>query len=121
MSKAKAARPRSGVQLPHFPAMPGTAPAPFSTANLWRLKKLSWLWLATAAVCIALLAVGAPLNTSVYQMALPFGLGMAILHAASLGLTAARPVAGVLVSMVPLVVMPLVSNPIGAAPMPFSV
>ena len=97
------------------------APAPFSTSNLWRLKKLSWVWLSTAAVCITLLAVGAPLNTSVYQMALPFGLGMAILHAASLGLTAARPVPGVLVSLVPMVVMPLVSNPVGAAPMPFSV
>ncbi len=95
--------------------------APFSTANLWRLKRISWVWLGTAAVCIALLAVGAPLNMALYQMVLPFGLGMAILHAASLGLTAARPVAGMLVSLVPMVVMPLVSTPVGAAPMPFSV
>jgi signal transduction histidine kinase len=121
MSKAKPTRPRSGAQASHSLAVPSGAGAPFSTVNLWRLKKMSWLWLATAVVCIALLAVGAPLNTSVYQMALPFGLGMAILHAASLGLTAARPVAGVFVSLVPMVVMPLVSNPIGAAPMPFSV
>ncbi|WP_181034032.1 sensor histidine kinase [Arthrobacter sp. GMC3] len=97
------------------------AQTPFSTVNLWRMKKLSWVWLATAAVCIALLAVGAPLNMSLYQMVLPFGLGMAILHSASLGLTAARPVAGVLVSLIPLMIMPLVSNPVGAAPMPFSV
>jgi signal transduction histidine kinase len=94
---------------------------PFSTVNLWRLKKLSWVWLATAAVCIALLAVGAPLNTSLYRMVLPFGLGMAILHAASLGLTAARPIAGVLVSLVPMIVMPMVSNPVGSVPMPFTV
>ncbi|WP_113716024.1 sensor histidine kinase [Arthrobacter dokdonensis] len=93
----------------------------FSTASLWRLKRISWVWLGTAAVCIALLAVGAPLNMILYQMVLPFGLGMAILHAASLGLTAARPVAGMLVSLVPMVVMPLVSTPQGAAPMPFSV
>lgn len=100
---------------------PAASPAPFSTANLWRLKRISWVWLGTAAMCIALLAVGAPLNMSLYQMVLPFGLGMAILHTASLGLTAARPVAGVLVSLVPMVVMPLVSNPVGGAPMPFSV
>ncbi|MGO4383226.1 sensor histidine kinase [Specibacter sp. RAF43] len=95
--------------------------APFSTVNLWRLKKLSWVWLATAAVCITLLAVGAPLNMTLYRMVLPFGLGMAILHSASLGLTAARPAAGVLVSLVPMVIMPLVSDPHGAVPMPFSV
>lgn len=99
----------------------GDARTPFSTVNLWRLKGISWVWLGTAAVCIALLAVGAPLNMSLYNMALPFALGLAILHSASLGLTAARPVAGVLVSLVPLVIMPLVSNPVGAAPMPFSV
>ena len=99
--------------------LPGQAP--FSTVNLWRLKRISWVWLGTAAVCIALLAVGAPLNMALYQMALPFGLGMAILHAASLGLTAARPVAGMLVSLVPMAVMPLVSDPLGGAPMPFSV
>ncbi|MDO5753916.1 sensor histidine kinase, partial [Arthrobacter sp.] len=94
---------------------------PFSTAHLWRLKGISWVWLGTAVVCIALLAVGAPLNMGLYQMALPFALGMAILHSASVGLTAARPVAGVIVSLAPLAVMPLVSDPIGAAPMPFSV
>jgi signal transduction histidine kinase len=93
----------------------------FSTAKLWDLKRTSWVWLGTAAVCIALLAVGAPLNMTLYHMVLPFGLGMAILHAASLGLTAARPVAGMLVSLVPMVVMPLVSIPEGAAPLPFSV
>lgn len=103
------------------PGMDLLAVVPFSTVNLWRMKKLSWVWLSTAVVCIALLAVGAPLNTGLYQMALPFSLGMAILHSASLGLTAARPIAGVLVSLVPLAVMPLVSNPVGAAPMPFSV
>ncbi|MCC9069784.1 histidine kinase [Arthrobacter cryoconiti] len=95
--------------------------APFSTVNLWRLKKLSWVWLGTAVVCITLLAVGAPLNTNLYQMVLPLGLGMAILHSASLGLTAARPVAGVLVSLVPLLVMPLAAHSVGAAPLPFSV
>lgn len=79
------------------------------------------MWLGTAVVCIALLAVGAPLNMSLYRMVLPFALGMSILHSASLGLTAARPVAGVLVSLVPMTVMPLVSDPVGAAPMPFSV
>ena len=106
------------------PATPsGGIPAatPFSSVNLWRLKGISWVWLGTAVVCIALLAVGAPLNMSLYQMALPFALGMAILHSASLGLTAARPVAGVIVSLVPMVIMPLVSEPVGAAPMPFSV
>lgn len=97
------------------------ATAPFSSVNLWRLKGISWVWLGTAAVCIALLAVGAPLNMSLYQMALPFALGMAILHSASLGLTAARPVAGVIVSLIPMAVMPLASDPVGAAPMPFSV
>ena len=96
-------------------------PAPFNTVTLWRLKGISWVWLGTAAVCIALLAVGAPLNMNLYHMALPFALGMAILHSASLGLTAARPVAGALVSLVPMAVMPLVSNPVGAVPMPFSV
>ena len=96
-------------------------PAPFTTVTLWRLKGISWVWLGTAAVCIALLAVGAPLNMNLYHMALPFALGMAILHSASLGLTAARPVAGALVSLVPMAVMPLVSNPVGAVPMPFSV
>lgn len=96
-------------------------PAPFTTVTLWRLKGLSWVWLGTAAVCIALLAVGAPLNMDLYHMALPFALGMAILHSASLGLTAARPVAGALVSLVPLAIMPLVSEPVGAAPLPFSV
>ncbi|MGP9504084.1 sensor histidine kinase [Specibacter sp. AOP5-B1-6] len=85
------------------------------------MKGISWVWLGTAVVCIALLAVGAPLNMSLYQMVLPFALGMSILHSASLGLTAARPVAGVLVSLVPMTVMPLVSDPVGAAPMPFSV
>lgn len=95
--------------------------APFSTGNLWRLKKLSWVWLGTAVVCITLLAVGAPLNTNLYQMVLPLGLGMAILHSASLGLAAARPVAGVLVSLVPLLVMPLAAHSVGAAPLPFSV
>lgn len=96
-------------------------PTPFTTVNLWRLKGISWVWLGTAAVCIALLAVGAPLNMSLYGMALPFALGMSILHSASLGLTAARPVAGVLVSLIPMSVLPLVSDPVGAAPMPFSV
>lgn len=91
------------------------------TASVWRLKVLSWVWLGTAAICIALLAVGAPLNMELYRMALPFGLGLAILHSASLGLTAARPVAGMLVSLIPMALMPLVSNPLGAAPMPFSV
>ncbi|NVM97083.1 sensor histidine kinase [Arthrobacter sp. SDTb3-6] len=104
---------------------PGTGAGPgqgaFNTANLWRLKRIGWVWLGTAAVCIALLAVGAPLNMTLYQMVLPFGLGMAILHAAALGLTAARPVAGMAVSLVPMVVMPLVSTPQGGAPMPFSV
>ena len=94
---------------------------PFSTVHLWRMKGISWVWLGTAVVCIALLAVGAPLNMGLYQMALPFALGMAILHSASLGLTAARPVAGVIVSLAPLAIMPLVSDPVGAAPMPFSV
>lgn len=94
---------------------------PFNTVNLWRMKGISWVWLGTAVVCIALLAVGAPLNMSLYHMSLPFALGMAILHSASLGLTAARPVAGVIVSLVPMIVMPLVSDPVGAAPMPFSV
>ncbi|MDJ0312829.1 histidine kinase [Arthrobacter sp. H35-D1] len=94
---------------------------PFSTVHLWRLKGISWVWLGTAVVCIALLAVGAPLNMALYNMALPFALGMSILHSASLGLTAARPVAGALVSLVPLAVLPLVSDPIGGAPMPFSV
>ena len=94
---------------------------PFTTVTLWRLKGLSWVWLGTAAVCIALLAVGAPLNMNLYHMALPFALGMAILHSASLGLTAARPVAGALVSLVPMAVMPLVSSPAGAVPVPFSV
>ncbi len=94
---------------------------PFTTANLWRLKGLSWVWLGTAALCITLLAVGAPLNMNLYHMALPFALGMAILHSASLGLTAARPLAGALVSLVPMTIMPLVSDPVGAAPMPFSV
>ncbi|GAA4658516.1 hypothetical protein GCM10025779_25440 [Arthrobacter cryoconiti] len=79
------------------------------------------MWLGTAVVCITLLAVGAPLNTNLYQMVLPLGLGMAILHSASLGLTAARPVAGVLVSLVPLLVMPLAAHSVGAAPLPFSV
>lgn len=99
----------------------GEPPAPFSTVTLWRLKGISWVWLGTAAVCIALMAVGAPLNMVLYHMSLPFALGMAILHSASLGLTAARPAAGTLVSLLPLAVMPLVSNPVGAAPMPFSV
>ncbi|MET4003294.1 signal transduction histidine kinase [Arthrobacter sp. UYCu511] len=94
---------------------------PFNTVNLWRMRGISWVWLGTAVICIALLAVGAPLNRSLYHMALPFALGMAILHSASLGLTAARPVAGVIVSLVPMIVMPLVSNPVGATPMPFSV
>ncbi|POH74250.1 histidine kinase [Arthrobacter glacialis] len=94
---------------------------PFSTVNLWRLKGISWVWLATAAVCIALLAVGAPLNMNLYGMSLPFGLGLTILHVASLGLTAARPVAGVLISIIPMTILPLVSIPVGAAPMPFSV
>lgn len=98
-----------------------TESPPFSTVNLWRLKKISWVWLGTAVICIALLAIGAPLNMTLYRMALPFGLGMAILHSASLGLTAARPVAGVLVSVVPLFIMPIVADPVGAAPMPFSV
>ena len=97
------------------------AHTPFSTVHLWRLKGISWVWLGTAVVCVALLAVGAPLNMSLYTMAPPFALGMAILHSASLGLTAARPLAGVLVSLVPMAVLPLVSEPIGAAPMPFSV
>lgn len=106
----------------HTSEVPGLeAHTPFNTVNLWRLKGISWVWLGTAAVCIALMAVGASLNMSLYRMALPFGLGMAILHAASLGLTAARPVAGVLVSLVPMAVLPLVSDPVGAAPMPFSV
>ncbi|MDD0859277.1 hypothetical protein NHF46_19205 [Arthrobacter alpinus] len=91
---------------------------PFNTVNLWRMKGISWVWLGTAAVCIALLAVGAPLNMSLYHMALPFALGMAILHSASLGLTAARPVAGVIVSLVPMIVMPLVSDPVGQRPCP---
>lgn len=94
---------------------------PFTTVTLWRMKGLGWVWLATAAVCIALLAVGAPLNMNLYHMALPFALGMAILHSASLGLTAVRPWAGALVSLVPMAVLPLVSDPVGAAPMPFSV
>lgn len=94
---------------------------PFSTVNLWGLKRISWVWLGTAVVCIALLAVGAPLNTTLYQMALPVGLGMAILHSASLGLTAARSVPGIILSLIPLLVMPLASHPVGSAPMPFSV
>lgn len=93
---------------------------PFSTLNLWGMKGLSWVWLATAAVCIALLAVGAPLNINLYNMSLPFGLGLAILHVGSLGLTAARPVAGILASLVPLMVLPLVSAPSVVVPMPFS-
>lgn len=98
-----------------------SAPTPFSTVNLWRMKGLSWVWLSTAAVCIALLAVGAPLNMSLYHMALPFALGLAILHVAALGLTAARPLAGVMVSLLPMAMLPLVSTPVGPAPMPFSV
>lgn len=93
----------------------------FSTANLWGLKSNSWVWLGTAVVCIALLAVGAPLNTGLYRMVLPVGLGMAILHSAALALTAARPVLGVMLSFIPLAVMPIASNPVGSAPMPFSV
>ncbi|MFQ4148275.1 histidine kinase [Arthrobacter sp. LAPM80] len=100
---------------------PGPAHIPFTTASLWRLKGISWVWLGTATICIVLLAVGAPLNINLYRMALPFALGMAILHSAALGLTAARPAAGVLVSIIPMAVMPLVSDPVGAAPMPFSV
>ncbi len=115
-------RQRSG-ESDTSPGTAGTAhtPTPFSTVNLWRMKGISWVWLGTAAGCIALLAVGAPLNMSLYQMVLPFALGLAILHAASLGLTAARPLAGVIVSLVPMAVLPLVSDPVGAAPMPFSV
>ncbi len=94
---------------------------PFAAVNFWGLKGLSWVWLATAAVCIVLLAVGAPLNINLYNMTLPFGLGLAILHAASLGLTAARPLAGILASLVPVMVLPLVSAPMDGAPMPFSV
>ena len=86
-----------------------------------RLKKISWAWLAFVTTCFALLAVGAPLNINLYRMALPFGLGMAILHTASLALTARRPLPGALVSLVPLAIMPLVSAPAGAAPLPFSV
>ncbi len=103
---------KSGGAEPHLP---------FTTASLWRLKGLSWVWLGTAALCIVQLAVGAPLNMNLYHMALPFALGMAILHSASLGLTAARPWVGALISLVPMVIMPLVSDPVGAAPMPFSV
>lgn len=111
----------AALAAPATPSGGISAVAPFSSVNLWRLKGIGWVWLGTAVVCIALLAVGAPLNMSLYQMALPFALGMAILHSASLGLTAARPVAGVIVSLVPMVIMPLVSEPVGAAPMPFSV
>ncbi|MFC8302972.1 sensor histidine kinase [Specibacter sp. NPDC057265] len=92
-----------------------------STITLWGMKGLSWVWLGTAAVCIALLAVGAPLNINLYNMSLPFGLGLAILHAGSLGLTAARPTAGILASLAPLVILPLVSAPVLLVPMPFSV
>lgn len=102
-------------------ADPSDEATPFSTVNLWRMKGISWVWLATAAMCIALLAVGAPLNMNLYGMSLPFGLGLTILHVASLGLTAARPVAGVLISIIPMTILPLVSIPVGAAPMPFSV
>ncbi|PYI40263.1 histidine kinase [Arthrobacter psychrolactophilus] len=96
-------------------------PTPFSTVNLWRMKGISWVWLGTAAGCIALLAVGAPLNMNLYHMALPFALGLAILHVAALGLSAARPLAGVMVSLIPMTMLPLVSSPVGLAPMPFSV
>lgn len=99
----------------------GPSRTPFSTVNLWGLKRISWVWLGTAVVCIALFAVGAPLNISLYQMPLPVGLGMAILHSASLGLTAARSWPGILISLIPLLVMPLASTPVGSAPMPFSV
>lgn len=86
-----------------------------------RLRKLSWVWLGLAAACIALLAVGAPLNVSLYGMMLPFGLGLAIVHTLALGLTAVRPTAGVVLSLVPLAIMPLVSSPVVGAPVPFSV
>jgi signal transduction histidine kinase len=121
MTTARQPHSRGIVAAADALAGTGDVPPPFSTVNLWRLKKLSWAWLATAAACIALLAVGAPLNMSLYHMALPFALGLAILHSASLGLTAARPVAGVLVSIVPLAIMPVVSTPQGLAPTPFSV
>ncbi|MDQ6753294.1 MAG: histidine kinase [Actinomycetota bacterium] len=103
-------------------ARPASRLAPAATAlPRLRLKKISWAWLAFVTTCFALLAVGAPLNVNLYKMALPFGLGMAILHTASLALTATRPLRGALLSLVPLAVLPLVSAPIGAAPLPFSV
>ncbi|WP_427015416.1 sensor histidine kinase [Pseudarthrobacter sp. P1] len=86
-----------------------------------RLKVTSWAWLGFVAACLALLAVGAPLNVTLYQMPLGFGLGLAIAHTAALALTAVRPATGMLLSLLPLAVMPLVSTPVGAAPMPFSV
>ncbi|WP_434615209.1 sensor histidine kinase [Arthrobacter sp. A5] len=86
-----------------------------------RLKKISWAWLGFITACVALMAVGAPLNVNLYKMPLPFALGMAILHTGSLALTVVRPVPGGLLSLLPLAVMPLVSTPPGSAPMPFSV
>ncbi len=86
-----------------------------------RLKKISWAWLGFITACVALMAVGASLNVNLYRMMLPFALGMAILHTSSLALTVVRPVPGALLSLVPLAIMPLVSSPVGSAPMPFSV
>ncbi|MBG0740443.1 histidine kinase [Paeniglutamicibacter antarcticus] len=86
-----------------------------------RLKKISWAWLGFITACVALMAVGASLNVNLYRMMLPFALGMTILHTGSLALTVVRPVPGALLSLVPLGIMPLVSSPVGSAPMPFSI
>jgi signal transduction histidine kinase len=93
----------------------------FPTLPQLRLRKISWLWLGFITACVGLMAVGSALNVNLYRMHLPFALGMAILHAAALAVTVVRPPLGMLVSLVPLAVAPLVSNPAGAAPMPFSV
>lgn len=85
------------------------------------IKVTSWAWLGFVAACLALLAVGAPLNVTLYRMPLGFGLGLAIAHTATLALAAVRPATGMLLSLLPLAIMPLVSSPVGAAPMPFSV
>ncbi|MCZ2402260.1 histidine kinase [Paenarthrobacter sp. Z7-10] len=112
--------------MPETKRPPGTAvPALRASAAAalprLQLKKISWAWLAFVTTCFALLAVGAPLNVNLYKMALPFGLGMAIFHTATLALTVVRPLPGALLSLIPLGVLPLVTDSMVRAPMPFSV
>ena len=121
VSAAKAAPAAGAGDLPRPIPRAAARFTAGSTLPRFRLKKISWAWLAFVTACFALLAVGAPLNISLYRMALPFALGLAILHTASLAWTARHPLAGALVSLVPLGLLPLVSAPAGAAPLPFSV